>query len=158
MNGRGGSIENLEAYDLYLRALPHMASVMPADARIAKALLENALKKDPNYAAAHALIAWCHEILMRSSDNAGERDAGRAAGLEHARAAIASGTDDAAALAIAANVIVHLGKDDGTALSAIERALALNARRRRRIILAPTSTPTAATPRSRPSSPTARCG
>jgi adenylate cyclase len=119
--------ENLEAYDLYLRALPHMASVMPADARIAKALLENALKKDPNYAAAHALIAWCHEILMRSSDNAGERDAGRAAGLEHARAAIASGTDDAAALAIAANVIVHLGKDDGTALSAIERALALNA-------------------------------
>ena len=27
--------ENLDAYDLYLRALPHMTSVMPADARIA---------------------------------------------------------------------------------------------------------------------------
>ena len=27
--------ENLDAYDLYLRALPHMVSLMPADARIA---------------------------------------------------------------------------------------------------------------------------
>jgi tetratricopeptide (TPR) repeat protein len=119
--------ENLEAYDLYLRALPHMASVMPADARIAKDLLERALKKDPNYAPAHALIAWCHEILMRSCDDPAERDVGRADGLRHARAAIASATDDASALAIAANVVVHLSKDNETAVSAIERALALNA-------------------------------
>ncbi len=119
--------ENLEAYDLYLRALPHMASVMPADAKIAKAFLDNALKKDPNYAPAHALIAWCHEILTRSCHDIAERDAGKTAGLRHARAAIASATDDAAALAIAANVIVHLSKDNETAQSAIERALALNA-------------------------------
>ena len=56
--------ENLDAYDLYLRALPHMASVMPADARIAAGFLEDALKLDPNYAAAHAFIAWCHEICF----------------------------------------------------------------------------------------------
>ena len=54
--------ENLDAYDLYLRALPHMTFMMPADARIAAEFLEDALKLDPNYAAAHALIAWCHEI------------------------------------------------------------------------------------------------
>ena len=42
--------ENLDAYDLYLRALPHMASLMPADARIAAGFLEDALKLDPNYA------------------------------------------------------------------------------------------------------------
>ena len=30
--------ENLDAYDLYLRALPHMVSLMPADARIAEAV------------------------------------------------------------------------------------------------------------------------
>ena len=35
--------ENLDAYDLYLRALPHMMSVMPADARIAAGFLEDAL-------------------------------------------------------------------------------------------------------------------
>src|SRR5580698_6992260 len=32
--------ENLDAYDLYLRALPHMVSLMPADARIAAGLLK----------------------------------------------------------------------------------------------------------------------
>jgi adenylate cyclase len=54
--------ENLDAYDLYLRALPRMMSMIPADARIAEGFLEDALKLDPNYPAAHALIAWCHEI------------------------------------------------------------------------------------------------
>jgi adenylate cyclase len=117
---------NLGAYDLYLRALPHMASVMPVDARVAKGFLEDALRKDPDYAPAHALMAWCHEILLRSSSDGAEREAGKTAGLQHARVAIASGTDDAAALAIAANVIVHLSKDNEAALSAIERALALN--------------------------------
>jgi TolB-like protein len=40
--------DNLDAYDLYLRALPRMASVMPADARIAVTFLEDALELDPN--------------------------------------------------------------------------------------------------------------
>ena len=46
--------ENLDAYDLYLRALPHMMTMIPADARIAAGFLEDALRLDPNYAAAHA--------------------------------------------------------------------------------------------------------
>jgi adenylate cyclase len=53
--------ENLDAYDLYLRALPYMGSGMPPEARIAAALLQDALKLDPDYAAAHALLSWCHE-------------------------------------------------------------------------------------------------
>jgi adenylate cyclase len=38
--------ENLDAYDLYLRALPHMMSMVPADARIAEEFLKDALKLD----------------------------------------------------------------------------------------------------------------
>jgi adenylate cyclase len=91
--------ENLDAYDLYLRALPRMMSMIPADARIAEGFLEDALKLDPNYAAAHALIAWCHEICYVRG---GREEADKIAGLRHARAAIASGTDDATALAVAA--------------------------------------------------------
>jgi len=49
------------------------------------------------------------------------------AGLRHARAAVASHVDDAAALAVAAMVIAHLGREHQTALDVIERALALNA-------------------------------
>lgn len=116
--------ENLDAYDLYLRAVPHMATVMPADARIAAGLLEDALRLDPNYAAAHALLAWCHEIFF---SRAGLGEADKAAGVGHARAVIASGTDDATALAIAAFAITMLSKDHEAALSAVERALSLNA-------------------------------
>ena len=115
--------ENLDAYDLYLRAVPHMATAMPADATIAAGLLEDALRLDPNYAAAHALLAWCHEILFT---RAGFDEADKAAGIAHARAVIASGADDATALAIAAFAITMLGKDHTTALSAVERAVSLN--------------------------------
>ena len=73
--------ENLDAYDLYLRAVPHMASVMPTDARVAAGLLEDALRLEPDYAAAHALLAWCHEIFFAR------------AGLDEVDRVAESGTD-----------------------------------------------------------------
>ena len=115
--------ENLDAYDLYLRAMPHMTSVMPEDARIAARFLEDALTLDPNYAAAHALLSWCYEIFFF---RAGFDEADRIAGLRHAHAAAASGVDDASALACAAVMIGHLGKDYKAGLVAIDRALSLN--------------------------------
>ena len=115
--------DNLDAYDLYLRALPHMASITPADARIAAGILQDALKLDPNYAAAHARLAHCHEILF---SHLGFDDAERAAALRHARFVITSATDDATALAIAAFQIFALSRDHEGALNAIERALSLN--------------------------------
>jgi adenylate cyclase len=95
---------------------------MPADARIAAALLDDALRLDPNYAAAHAYAAWSHEMcFMRGGFDAADR----AAGLRHARAAISSGTDDATALAISGFVLGVLAHDpDGP--GAIERALSIN--------------------------------
>jgi adenylate cyclase len=115
--------ENLGAYDLYLRALPHFVSVMPEDANIGMGFLEQALELDPNYAAAHAFMAWGLEIrVLRGGFN--EADA--AAGVRHARAAIAHGTDDATALSVAALTLLHLGHDFAAASGAIARALALN--------------------------------
>ncbi len=116
--------ENLGAYDLYLRALPYMASVMPSDARIAAGFLDDALKLEPNYIAARAFRAWCHEICFTTEP--GFVEAERTAGINHARAVIASSTDDATALAIAALPMLHLSKDYEAATSTIERALSLN--------------------------------
>ena len=115
--------ENLDAYDLYLRALPHVAAQMPQDAKIALPLLEEALKLDANFAAAHAHLAWCHELCFA---RAGFDEAHRCAGLQHARATIASSTDDATVLAVAGFVLTLLSREHETALNAIDRALSLN--------------------------------
>jgi adenylate cyclase len=118
---------NLEAYDYYLRALPRMASQMPAEARIASGFLEDALKLDPNYAAAHALIALCRQIAYLQGGLRSARDeADKIDGLRHARAALETSADDATALAVTAFVLANLGRDSAAASSAIERALSLN--------------------------------
>ena len=59
--------DNLNAYDLYLRALPHTATSMPDGGAIAIKLLEEALAIDPDYVAAHALLAWCHDGVSLGS-------------------------------------------------------------------------------------------
>jgi adenylate cyclase len=115
--------ENLDAYDLYLRALPHLAQISPAGILVAAGFLTDALKLDPNYPAAHAYLAWCHQI---SFTHGGLDEVDKIAGLSHASAAIANDVDDATALAIAAAVIGELGKDAAAALNAAERALSLN--------------------------------
>ena len=116
--------ESLDAYDLYLRTLPHMTSQMPEGVKIAMPLLEEALGLEHDYAAAHAHIAWCHELLFA---RAGMHEADKNAALRHARAALAGGTDDTTALAVAGFVSFLLGSEQEAALSAIDRALALNA-------------------------------
>ena len=115
--------ESLDAYDLYLRALPHVAGQMPQDARRALPLLEQALKLDPDYIAAHALIAWCHELCFTRG---GFEEANRSAALLHAGATLASDTDDGTALAVAGFVITLLTTEDGAALSTIERGISVN--------------------------------
>ena len=116
--------ENLDAYDLYLRALPYVAAQMPEHARTALPFLEEAVRLDPGYAAAHAHLAWCHELCFA---RAGFDEAHKKAALLHARATIASNTDDATALAVAGFVMSLLSGDHEASLSAIDRALSLNA-------------------------------
>lgn len=115
--------ENLDAYDLYLRAVPYTASQMPADAHVAMQYLESALRIDPNYAAAHALLSWCHEWCFARG---GFSETDKLAAIRHARAALASSTDDATALATAGFVTTMLSKDHAAGLAAIERALQQN--------------------------------
>src|SRR4029453_11222686 len=59
--------ENLDAYDLYLRALPYTHSAMPEDVTVAMGYLEAALKLDPDYAVAHAVLALCREAHYRGA-------------------------------------------------------------------------------------------
>ena len=110
-------------YDLYLRALPYAFTPMPEDADKALPLLGKAIELEPDFAAAHAIIAWCHEARYLRG---GMQEETRLAALHHARLAIAKGSDDAAALATAGFVIAVCGRDYETALTAFDRSFALS--------------------------------
>jgi TolB-like protein/class 3 adenylate cyclase len=116
--------ESLDAHDLYLRALPYVSPISPANAPTATEYLLKALELEPNYPAAHAYLAWAH--LIHFAHGGGFDEADKIAGLRHARAALANDVDYATALAVGANVAGFLGKDAKAALNAIERALSCN--------------------------------
>lgn len=114
--------DSFDAYDLVMQALPLVYRNMPADAAAAIPVLQRALALQPDYAIAHASLAWCHHFLFRA--NLDDRD--RVAAVRHARAAAAGGSDDATALAISGLVIYFNERDVTTALSLFDRALALS--------------------------------
>jgi adenylate cyclase len=115
--------DSLDAYDLYLRALPFAFTAMPEDADKALPFLARAVELDPDYAAAHAVIAWCHEQRYLRG---GLHEESRQAALDHARTAISAGGDDAAALATAAFVVAVVEDDYETATAAFDRSFALS--------------------------------
>jgi len=114
--------DSLDAYDLYLRALPYAMVFMPGDADKALPLLRQSLELEPGFAAAHAAAAWCHEQRYLRG---GLDPADKAAALAHARAALEAGADDAGTLATAGFVIGLVDHDYDTAMNAIDRGLAL---------------------------------
>jgi TolB-like protein/class 3 adenylate cyclase/Tfp pilus assembly protein PilF len=114
--------ESLDAYDLVLRALPYTYSHRVEDGDIAAPLLQKALELEPNYAAAHASLAWCYHFRFRPRSD--EKD--RMAAIHHARAAIAAGGDDATALGIAGFVVSLDERDLVTGLGLFDRALAIS--------------------------------
>ncbi len=114
--------ENLDAYDLYLRALPHAYVPMPGEADKALVLLDQALALQPDYPAAQAAAAWCYEMRYLRG---GLHEADKSAALAHAQAAIEAGADDATTLATAGFVIGLVAHDYKTAMDVINRALTL---------------------------------
>ncbi len=110
------------AYDLYLQAFALVGAHTAEKAKAALPLLEKALTLDPDYAAAHALLAWAHEIYFA---RAGFEEAHRRAAIAHGRAAIEQEADDPTALAVGGFVLAFLADRD-VGLASIARAAELN--------------------------------
>lgn len=115
--------ENLDAYDLVLRAMPHVYPAMPEGAAKALPFLESALEREPNYALAHGFAAWAHEILFARG---GAHEENRLGAVRHAHAAIAHGRDDAIALSLGGFAMGMVAHDRQAARQAFEAALALS--------------------------------
>lgn len=117
--------ESLDAYDLFLRALPHAYVMRPDDNGKALELLEAAIRLDPTWAPALAFAAWCYEQRWtRGWPMARDDDVATSVAL--ARAALAADTDDANTIALAGFVLVMVGREYDAGLAALERAVVLN--------------------------------
>lgn len=116
--------DDLNAYDLYLRALPHAYAYTREGRTQAIELLTRALAIDPKYAEAHGLAAWCHiqRIWAESAQSATDLASAHA----HAEAVMSITTDDASTLAFAANAYARATQDYPTAIQMIEHALGNN--------------------------------
>ncbi|MEQ9608071.1 MAG: hypothetical protein RLN99_10420, partial [Kiloniellaceae bacterium] len=122
---RGKPPENLRAYDLTLRALPHFWAHRKLDNEKALALFDQALAQDPDYGVALAFKAWAHAqetAYLWTADPTTERakaiaTADRAAQLVH---------DHATALAAIGAAYSLCTTDQARAATFIDRALAID--------------------------------
>ncbi|MFO1123514.1 MAG: adenylate/guanylate cyclase domain-containing protein [Hyphomicrobiales bacterium] len=119
--------DNLDAYDLFLRALPHIYAVRPDENLEALVLLNQAIDLDPDYGPALAHAGWCLvQRFTRDWPAATPDDRVEAGNL--ARRALAAAGDDAGTIGIAGFVLVMSGTDYGGGLDAVHRAVAQNPR------------------------------
>jgi TolB-like protein/Tfp pilus assembly protein PilF len=112
---------NLDAYDLFLKALPIFYE--PGIERHAEAisLLDGAMELDPGFALPPAYAAEIYEArISRRSPPLGDNDAARA--IELARKALRLGGDDPVVRAICAWVLFRV-EGDLSAVEAVRRAL-----------------------------------
>jgi TolB-like protein len=115
----------LEAYDLVMRAYPHMWAHTQSDNAQAIALLERALACDARYGLATALLAWCHAqeaAYLWSKDPVASHEIS----LGLARRAAMLVEDDATALASIGAAESMCSGDLDLANSFIERALRID--------------------------------
>jgi adenylate cyclase len=118
-------IENLDAYDLYLRALEQVYRRDAEGVANAVSLLQRALELDAGCAPAMALISGCRN-LQRNRHWIPNEGPEIDEAIRLARQAIAIARDNPDVLSTAGMSLAFLAGDNSAALSAIDRAIALN--------------------------------
>jgi adenylate cyclase len=121
---RAKATNNLEAYDLYLRALPEFYAFTEQGFRRAETLLRQAVECDPGYAEAWGALADCRGRLMVGGWTE-DWDADAARSREAALQAVQCDPDNARVLAVAAWSLASLSGVLERAVTFCERALYL---------------------------------
>ncbi len=117
--------ESLDAYDYYLRGMANLHLGSRESIAAALGQFNQALERDPNYASASAMAAWCYfwrKVNGWMTDRPGEITEG----ARLARRAVDLGRDDAVALTRGGHALAHLTDDIAGGLALLDRALVLN--------------------------------
>jgi TolB-like protein len=115
---------SLDAYDLYLRALPLFRGTSAEVRAEAIRLLEESVRLDPGFATALAHAAWAYE--RQETFGLGATPEERARAVQLAEAALVAGPDDPYVAAISALVLMALGGQWQRCLAMMGEAVAAN--------------------------------
>jgi adenylate cyclase len=116
----------LTAYDLVLRAIPHVLSRNRERLLLARDLLWEAIKRDPLYGTA---LGWASGVYTQLDINgwAEDRESTRRLGLDFAHRALETAPDDPEALAVSALTFGYFSSEDiEPAKTVIDRSVALS--------------------------------
>jgi DNA-binding winged helix-turn-helix (wHTH) protein/tetratricopeptide (TPR) repeat protein len=116
--------DNLDAYDLYLRALPLFRTIDPVARSEAIRLLDECVSLDPHFAAGLAQAAWAYE--RQETFGTGMSETERLRALALANAAAEEGHDDPQVMAISALILILAGGERQRGLAMVNDAYAAN--------------------------------
>jgi TolB-like protein len=117
--------ESLDAYDYYLRGMWKFRQVSRSAIDEALPMFYEAIQRDPEFASAHAMAAWCYS-LRKINRWLTDPEREIAEGTRLVRRAVALGQDDAVALASSVHALAHLAGDLDSGMASADRALALD--------------------------------
>jgi TolB-like protein len=119
--------ETLDAWDLYVQAVPLVHSGVLANWTRALELLDPAIALDPIYAPALAIAAWAHDRRYHTGGpGLPDYSADGKAAMQLAERAVAADPDDAFALALDGWLRIRHLRDFSGGLERVKRAFALN--------------------------------
>jgi adenylate cyclase len=119
----GKPTENLDAYDLYLRAFALLWGLTREKSDVALELLRRAYELDPTFALARALAAFVYIIRKGQVwSEPGDIEKGYQLALE----AAANSPDDPLVLRTAGQAVAYLGQDFEYGVSLVSRALSIS--------------------------------
>lgn len=117
--------ESLDAYDYYLRGMTNFHQRTRTSVEEALPLFTSAIERDPDFASAYGMAAWCHlwrKLNRWMVDPATES----AEGARLARCAVKLGMNDAVALTRGGHALGHFGGDLDGCVALLDRALVLD--------------------------------
>lgn len=116
---------SLNAYDCYLRGLAHVHRGSRESIQQALTLFHRSIELDPEFAAAHAMAAWCY-FWRKVNGWMTDRPREVAEGARLAHRAVELGRDDAVALTRGGHALAHLAGDLDSGIALLDRAVFLN--------------------------------
>ncbi|MFO1161263.1 MAG: adenylate/guanylate cyclase domain-containing protein [Reyranellaceae bacterium] len=118
-------VENLDAYDCFLRGMARMHELTRPSYEEALRLFYRAIELDPGFATPYGMVARCHAYI-RGQNWSVDRDREVAETRRMAGSVSTLGPDDALALTSAGYALARICREDDVGMAMMDQALSIN--------------------------------